>query len=93
MAGLARLFRVPLLPVVAVIAGCAHAGAHPAKVDCYVESGWLDSTNGCSARAGYPDCYRVCADGSRVRVQDAAQSDRLSVKSGGAPARSESPPN
>jgi len=29
---------------------------------CYAESGWLDSTNGCSARAGYPDCYLVCPD-------------------------------
>ncbi len=29
---------------------------------CYAESGYLDSTNGCSARAGYPDCYLVCPD-------------------------------
>jgi len=36
---------------------------------CYTESGYLDSTNGCSVRAGYPDCYLVCPDqGTRKRL-------------------------
>jgi hypothetical protein len=29
---------------------------------CYVESGWRDSSNGCSVREGYQDCYLVCPD-------------------------------
>ncbi len=49
------------------LAGCAHAPP-AAQQNCHLESGWLDSTNGCSVRAGYPNCYRVCEDGSRVRV-------------------------
>jgi hypothetical protein len=44
---------------IGAIAGCAHT---PPSKDCYVESGYLDSTNGCSIRAGYPDCYLVCPD-------------------------------
>jgi len=36
---------------------------------CYTESGWVDSSNGCSERAGYPDCYLVCPDkGTRKRL-------------------------
>jgi hypothetical protein len=69
---------VRLLPAALMVIGCAHVAPNQAKVDCYVESGWLDSTNGCSARAGYPDCYRVCADGSRVRVQDVGEADAAS---------------
>ena len=55
--------------------GCAHMHGETTKTDCHVESGWLDSSNGCSERAGFPDCYRVCADGSRVRVQDVGNAD------------------
>jgi hypothetical protein len=60
----------PLL-ILAIMAGCAHSP--PAASGCHVESGWLDATNGCSARAGYPDCYKVCPDGSRTRVQNLGQ--------------------
>ena len=50
-----------LMLMVAGAAGCASADPHaPSK--CFAESGYLDSTNGCSARAGYPDCYLVCPD-------------------------------
>lgn len=52
----------------AVLAGCAHR----LPSDCHIESGWLDATNGCSARAGYPDCYQVCPNGVRVRVQNSS---------------------
>jgi hypothetical protein len=60
------------LVVAAMAAGCAHAPPSsevtPPK-GCYTESGYLDSTNGCSARAGYPDCYLVCPDqGTRKRL-------------------------
>jgi hypothetical protein len=55
----------------AVIAGCAtapQANNRPSG-SCYTESGYLDSTNGCSIREGYPDCYLVCPDaGTRTRV-------------------------
>jgi hypothetical protein len=54
------------LLVAGVLVGCAHTPR--TAQNCWVESGWLDSSNGCSARAGYPDCYQVCADGSRMRV-------------------------
>jgi hypothetical protein len=53
-----------------VMAGCGgirkpeSAGA-PER-NCYLESGWLDATNGC-AGSGYPDCYLVCP-GSRKRL-------------------------
>ncbi len=54
------------------VAGCAHTHSPPTASgtkDCYVESGWLDATNGCSIRAGYPDCYLVCPDqGTRKRL-------------------------
>jgi hypothetical protein len=57
--------------VMGAVAGCAHAPSPevtPPK-GCYTESGYLDSTNGCSARAGYPDCYLVCPDaGTRKRL-------------------------
>jgi hypothetical protein len=66
---------VQLLMVVVVLPGCAHQIPNDAKANCHVESGWLDSTSGCSARAGYPDCYRVCPDGSRVRVQNEGDAD------------------
>jgi hypothetical protein len=55
------------MTLIAVLCGCVHPGA---PAGCHVESGWLDATNGCSARAGYPDCYRVCPDGSRVRIDN-----------------------
>ncbi len=55
------------IALLGVLHGCVQS-QWPAG--CHVESGWLDATNGCSARAGYPDCYRVCPDGSRVRVQN-----------------------
>lgn len=51
------------------VMGCAHV-AHDG---CYTESGWLDSSNGCSARAGYPDCYVVCPNaGTRTPADEAA---------------------
>lgn len=58
--------------VAATVAACSHlrpsADAN-APNRCYTESGYLDSTNGCSARAGYPDCYLVCPDnGTRKRL-------------------------
>lgn len=58
-----------------IVAGCAHVPADQARTDCHVEAGWLDSTSGCSATAGYPDCYRVCRDGSRVRVENEGYAD------------------
>ena len=43
------------------LAGCAtHHPDAAAPAKCYTEPGWLDSSNGCSARAGFPDCYLVC---------------------------------
>lgn len=50
-----------------VTAACTHAPLN-AHGECHVESGWLDATNGCSVRADYPDCWKVCADGTRERV-------------------------
>jgi hypothetical protein len=62
--------RVLTLAVASVVmAGCAGIGQQTnadAPKHCYVESGWLDSTNGC-AGSGYPDCYLVCP-GSRKRL-------------------------
>jgi hypothetical protein len=52
---------------IGALAGCVHTTTNPHE-QCHVESGWLDSTNGCSERAGFPDCYKVCADGTRERV-------------------------
>ncbi|HEY4446296.1 MAG TPA: hypothetical protein VGN30_18590 [Steroidobacteraceae bacterium] len=52
--------------------GCASQRSSadaPAPRQCYVESGYLDSTNGCSIRAGYPDCYLVCPhEGTRKHL-------------------------
>jgi hypothetical protein len=66
------LRRVTLFIAAYVVVGCTPL--RPATVastskDCYVESGWVDSSNGCSIRAGYPDCYLVCPDqGTRKRL-------------------------
>lgn len=53
------------------VCACVHqpqTAATPAG-DCYTESGWLDSANGCSMRAGYPDCYLVCpSSGTRRKL-------------------------
>lgn len=55
-----------LAALIAILsAGCSEL--HPAEQasatgHCFVESGYLDSTNGCSIRAGYPDCYLICPD-------------------------------
>jgi hypothetical protein len=57
----------------ATLAGCLCACAHqPVTAStpishCYTESGWLDATNGCSIRAGYPDCYLVCPENGTRR--------------------------
>jgi hypothetical protein len=59
------------LLILAIVVGCAHSA--PTPPGCHVESGWLDASNGCSARAGYPDCYQVCPDGSRTPLQKLGQ--------------------
>lgn len=53
-----------------LLGGCAHApSAPPSAQNCYTEAGWLDSTQGCSAHGGYPDCYLVCPEsGTRTRI-------------------------
>lgn len=53
--------RVLVLGVVLGLGACA-AHAPPRAAHCYLESGWLDASNGCSDRAGYPDCFLVCPD-------------------------------
>jgi len=57
---------------VSAAAGCSYLrpSTDPSAPNrCYAESGYLDSSNGCSARAGYPDCYLVCPDkGTRKRL-------------------------
>lgn len=61
-----------------VTAGCAHLQAllHSPN-PCYTESGWLDSSNGCSDRDDYPDCYLVCPEtGFRARVEDVGAATR-----------------
>lgn len=66
------MFRAAMSVITACgICACVHqpqtAGTLP--TDCYTESGWLDSTNGCSVRAGYPDCYLVCpGNGTRRKL-------------------------
>jgi hypothetical protein len=50
-----------------LMTACVHSPT-AAHQECHLESGWVDSTNGCSDRADYPDCWKVCADGTRVRV-------------------------
>ena len=68
------MFRM-LLCLVAIggTVGCAQLrpSSDPnAPNKCYTESGYLDSTNGCSVREGYPDCYLVCPDkGTRRKLQ------------------------
>jgi hypothetical protein len=58
--------RTLMLVAALSIVGCAHTRSD----DCYTESGWLDATNGCTAREGYPDCYVVCPNaGTRKKVQ------------------------
>ncbi len=63
---------VSLLLLISAAGGCTilEASKDPGAPNrCYAESGYLDSTNGCSARAGYPDCYLVCPDkGTRNRL-------------------------
>jgi hypothetical protein len=58
--------------VVAAMVACSHlppSSDASAPNRCFTESGYLDSSNGCSARAGYPDCYLVCPDqGTRKRL-------------------------
>jgi hypothetical protein len=66
--------------LVGVLAACVHDSK--TTQNCWVESGWLDSTNGCSARAGYPDCYKVCADGSRTRVDGTQTNSKPAQDSG-----------
>jgi hypothetical protein len=72
MEGAMALVRSTILSLACMLGACvqqrATASAPPAG-DCYTESGWLDSTNGCSIRAGYPDCYLVCPrKGTRLRL-------------------------
>lgn len=51
--------------LLAMLAACADTP----RGGCYAESGWLDSSQGCSERAGYPDCYLVCPqDQQRIRL-------------------------
>jgi hypothetical protein len=57
---------------IALCAGCSFLKPSQdpsAPGQCYVESGWQDASNGCSARAGYPDCYLVCpSKGTRTHL-------------------------
>ena len=72
MNGICRQFVRRVLTICAaslVMAGCGgirQLESAGAPEHCYLESGWLDSTNGC-AGSGYPDCYLVCPD-SRKRL-------------------------
>jgi len=52
--------------------GCVHLQPSPYSAhDCYLESGWLDSSDGCSEYENYPDCFLVCPQsGLRVRLED-----------------------
>jgi len=62
---------VPWLLVALSVTGCADLQrlVGPSHDYCYTESGWLDATNGCSVRDGYPDCYLVCpGHGTRERI-------------------------
>jgi hypothetical protein len=63
---------IALVIVAGVTVGCAQlrpSNDPDAPNKCYTESGYLDSTNGCSARDGYPDCYLVCPEkGTRKRL-------------------------
>jgi hypothetical protein len=62
---------ITLLLAAGATAGCAHTD--DPRQDCHVEAGYLDSTNGCSEREGYPDCYKVCADGTRTKLGSTSQ--------------------
>ena len=79
MFGQIRIIRTfACLLLAGVTAGCAHLQAllHSSN-PCYTESGWLDSSNGCSDRDDYPDCYLVCPKtGFRARVEDVAAMTR-----------------
>jgi hypothetical protein len=55
------------LLAVGVTAGCVQTPRNTHE-ECRLEAGWLDSTAGCAEHEGYPDCWKVCADGSRERV-------------------------
>jgi hypothetical protein len=61
-----------LLLLLGAVTGCAMlrpSADTNAPNKCLAESGYLDSTNGCSAEEDYPDCYLVCpAKGSRTRL-------------------------
>ena len=70
------------LLIAGAAAACAHNATSTAQ-NCWIEPGWLDSSNGCMARAGYDDCYKVCADGSRTRLDSANLS--LTKPDGGKP--------
>lgn len=76
----ARIIRAgACLASLGLAAGCGHLQAllHPTD-PCYTESGWLDSSNGCSVYGDYPDCYLVCPrSGFRARVEDAAAIARM----------------
>jgi hypothetical protein len=58
-----------------VTAGCAHMQAlRQSPNPCYTESGWLDSSSGCTDLEDYPNCYLVCPKtGFRARVEDVAE--------------------
>lgn len=64
--------QICLIAALATTAACT--SMHTAKdsnapKQCYTESGWIDSSNGCSERAGFPDCYLVCPDqGTRRKL-------------------------
>ena len=62
---------IACLLTTSAILGCAHLQQLAnSSGNCFVESGWLDSSNGCLAEA-YPDCYPVCPKaGLRVRVEN-----------------------
>jgi hypothetical protein len=61
-----------VLFTLALVAACAQLKPSKdpdAPNQCYTEPGYLDSTNGCSERAGFPDCYLVCPNkGTRKKL-------------------------
>jgi hypothetical protein len=64
-------FLISTLAVVSAVTGCVDK-PRQAREDCHLESGWLDSTDGCSERNGYADCWKACADGTRTRLGSGA---------------------
>jgi hypothetical protein len=83
-----RLLRTPKLPVgcnvemarliacllvTRATSGCAHLQQSSySPRDCFVESGWMDSSAGCSEYENYPDCFLVCPKtGLTTRLEDA----------------------